>query len=61
MQIVTWNVLHRIHAENWREAVPDRFPIEAERLDRISQRVAGVLREDDDAVVCLQEVSGDQL
>jgi endonuclease/exonuclease/phosphatase family metal-dependent hydrolase len=60
MEVVTWNVLHRVHAENWREAVPDRFPIEAERIARITRRVAGLLA-GDDVVVCLQEVSGDQL
>jgi endonuclease/exonuclease/phosphatase family metal-dependent hydrolase len=59
MRIVTWNVLHRIHAENWREAVPDRFPDEAARNARITARVRAFV--DDDTVVCLQEVSGDQL
>jgi endonuclease/exonuclease/phosphatase family metal-dependent hydrolase len=60
MQVVTWNVLHRVHAENWRESVPDRFPVEAERIARITRRIIGLL-DDDDVVLCLQEVSGDQL
>lgn len=60
MRVVTWNVLHRVHAENWRESVPDCFPIEAERIARISQRITALLH-DDDVVVCLQEVGGDQL
>jgi len=60
MQVVTWNVLHRVHAENWRESVPDRFPVEADRIARITRRIAGLL-DDEDVVVCLQEVGGDQL
>jgi endonuclease/exonuclease/phosphatase family metal-dependent hydrolase len=61
MLLVTWNVLHRIHAENWREEVPDRFPDEAARIAVITKRVAAFRAQGDDTVVCLQEVSGDQL
>lgn len=61
MHVVTWNVLHRVHAENWREEVPDRYPDEADRIARITARVAALLAADADVVVCLQEVSGDQL
>jgi endonuclease/exonuclease/phosphatase family metal-dependent hydrolase len=64
MRIATWNVLHRIHAENWREKVPDVFPDEAVRIAAITARIAALLAEgngDSDVVVCLQEVSGDQL
>ena len=60
MRIATWNVLHRIHAENWRETVPDVFPDEAVRIAAITARIEALLA-DDDVVVCLQEVSGDQL
>jgi len=60
MRIATWNVLHRIHAENWREKVPDVFSDEAVRIAAITARIAALLAEDD-VVVCLQEVSGDQL
>jgi endonuclease/exonuclease/phosphatase family metal-dependent hydrolase len=59
MRIATWNVLHRIHAENWRETVPDVFPDEAVRIAAITARIEALLADDD--VVCLQEVSGDQL
>jgi hypothetical protein len=67
MRIATWNVLHRIHAENWREKVPDVFPDEAVRIAAITARIAALLAEGDgddvvdEVVVCLQEVSGDQL
>lgn len=61
MLVVTWNVLHRIHAENWREEVPDRFPNEAARIAVITARIAALLADGDDPVICLQEVSGDQL
>lgn len=60
MRIATWNVLHRIHAENWRETVPDVFPDEAVRIAAITARIVALLSESD-VVVCLQEVSGDQL
>lgn len=36
MLLVTWNVLHRTHAENRREAVPDRCPGEADRIRRVT-------------------------
>jgi hypothetical protein len=64
MRIATWNVLHRIHAENWRETVPDVFPDEAVRIAAITARIEALLSESDvvdDVVFCLQEVSGDQL
>jgi endonuclease/exonuclease/phosphatase family metal-dependent hydrolase len=55
--VVTWNVLHRIHADNWGEEVAGSWPDEAKRVAAIAQRV-GELTED---VVALQEVSGDLL
>lgn len=60
MRVVTWNVLHRIHALNWDEASVAAYPDESRRCDAIALQVAGWLRGDVD-VVCLQEVSGDQL
>lgn len=60
MIVVTWNVLHRIHAENYQEEVADRFPDEAARIAAVTRRVVAALAEPD-VVVCLQEVSGDQL
>lgn len=62
MTLATWNVLHRIHAENWIEAaVLERFPDEAVRIETITHRIKTLLHEDEDTCVCLQEVSGDQL
>ena len=55
--MVTWNVLHRTHADNWGEEVAGSWPDEAKRVAAIAQRV-GELTED---VVALQEVSGDLL
>lgn len=62
MTLVTWNVLHRIHAENWNEAaVLERYPEEAVRIAAITHRIKTLLLEGEDTCVCLQEVSGDQL
>lgn len=55
--LATWNVLHRIHAENWGEAVVDRHADEATRIEAITARLCGY----DEHVLALQEVSGDQL
>lgn len=60
LRLVTWNVLHRVHAENWGEPQAATFPDEAARLARIAQVIRGWLDDGVD-VVCLQEVSGDQL
>jgi endonuclease/exonuclease/phosphatase family metal-dependent hydrolase len=60
LRVTTWNVLHRVHAVNWKEAPVAAFPDERVRIERISVVVAGWLASDVDAV-CLQEVSGDQL
>lgn len=59
MRLTTWNVLHRIHAVNWREAPVEAFPDERERIAAITEVVSKLLETSD--VVCLQEVSGDQL
>jgi endonuclease/exonuclease/phosphatase family metal-dependent hydrolase len=56
VQIATWNVLHRIHAVNWHEAAIDVHVDERARITAIASRVATLAD-----VVCLQEVSGDQL
>ncbi|PXX71024.1 endonuclease/exonuclease/phosphatase family metal-dependent hydrolase [Nocardia tenerifensis] len=55
--VATWNVLHRIHAENWYEDVSSRWPDEAARIDAVTERVAARTEQ----VIALQEVSGDQL
>lgn len=60
MRILTWNVLHRVHAVNWDEAPVAAYPDERDRIAGIAATVAAWLAADVD-VVCLQEVSGDQL
>lgn len=58
--VATWNVLHRVHAENWDEAPARHFPDERVRIEGVSQRVLAMLGGGVE-VICLQEVSGDQL
>lgn len=57
LTIATWNVLHRIHAENWSEPAIGAYPDEVLR----SVAVTDFVRRLGADVVCLQEVSGDQL
>jgi endonuclease/exonuclease/phosphatase family metal-dependent hydrolase len=58
--LATWNVLHRVHAENWGEDVPGVRRGEDARITAISGRVITWFAGGGDAVL-LQEVSGDQL
>lgn len=60
LHVTTWNVLHRVHAVNWGEAPVEAYPDERTRIACIAARVAKWLAVDA-GVVCLQEVSGDQL
>ncbi|MFI6870118.1 endonuclease/exonuclease/phosphatase family protein [Nocardia sp. NPDC050406] len=55
--VATWNVLHRVHAENWYEDVARRWPDEQARIAAVTARVAALTEQ----VIALQEVSGDQL
>jgi endonuclease/exonuclease/phosphatase family metal-dependent hydrolase len=55
--VATWNVLHRVHAENWGEDVARRWPDESARIAAITARLAART----ERVIALQEVSGDQL
>lgn len=55
--VATWNVLHRIHAENWDEDVAAHWPDESKRIAAIAARVTEL----DADVIALQEVSGDLL
>lgn len=61
MNVTTWNVLHRIHAVNWKEAPVLAFPDERVRIAGITALVARWLESGETDLVCLQEVSGDQL
>jgi endonuclease/exonuclease/phosphatase family metal-dependent hydrolase len=60
VRVTTWNVLHRVHAMNWGEGAVAAFPEERVRAVAVAESVASWLSGDTD-VVCLQEVSGDQL
>lgn len=55
--VATWNVLHRIHAENWGEDVVAEWPDESKRVAATAGRVAQLPAD----VIALQEVSGDLL
>ena len=57
LTVATWNVLHRVHGENWDEPVVRHWPDEQERIAAITRRIAAI----DAQVIALQEVSGDQL
>lgn len=55
--VATWNLLHRVHAENWGEDAAVRWPDESERIAAVTARLARRTEQ----VIALQEVSGDQL
>jgi endonuclease/exonuclease/phosphatase family metal-dependent hydrolase len=55
--VATWNVLHRVHAQNWGEDVARRWPDESARIAAITARLAART----ERAIALQEVSGDQL
>lgn len=61
MRILTWNVLHRVHAETHSEAAIQHWPGEAERVRAVARRVSEALSTEGVEVVLLQEVSGDVL
>jgi hypothetical protein len=55
-RIVTWNVLHWVHARNHCEDL-STFPVEEQRARAVVERIARI----DAEATCLQEVSGDTL
>jgi endonuclease/exonuclease/phosphatase family metal-dependent hydrolase len=57
MKVLTWNVLHRVHAENYGEQTIRTHVDEPSRV----QRVVELLANADVEVALLQEVSGDVL
>ncbi|MFE6863447.1 endonuclease/exonuclease/phosphatase family protein [Nocardia sp. NPDC057668] len=57
MTVASWNVLHRVHADNWASEIAGRWPDETDRIAAVTALVAGRA----DQVIALQEVSGDQL
>ncbi|PTL75225.1 endonuclease/exonuclease/phosphatase family protein [Vitiosangium sp. GDMCC 1.1324] len=61
MKVLTWNVLHRVHAENYGEPVIHRWRDEPERVRHVVDLVSKALRVDGFEAALLQEVSGDVL
>jgi endonuclease/exonuclease/phosphatase family metal-dependent hydrolase len=57
VRVVTWNLLHRIHAMNWSEPAIEAHPDETVRIAAITAKLVSLPAD----VLCLQEVSGDQL
>ncbi|WP_433601731.1 endonuclease/exonuclease/phosphatase family protein [Nocardia sp. CA-135953] len=55
--VASWNVLHRVHDENWGSDMATRWPDEAARIAAVTAWIA----ERPEQVIALQEVSGDQL
>ncbi|WP_330184199.1 endonuclease/exonuclease/phosphatase family protein [Nocardia sp. NBC_01503] len=55
--VATWNVLHRVHADNWDSSFAGRWPEDKVRIEGVTSVVAGRSEQ----VIALQEVSGDQL
>ncbi len=58
LRVLTWNVLHRIHAENWAEHPVRRYPDERVRQAALVAHVRARFDAGLD-VACLQEASGD--
>ena len=61
MKILTWNVLHRVHAETHSEPAIERWPDEAARVRAIAALISKALTVEGVEVALLQEVSGDVL
>lgn len=61
MRVLTWNVLHRVHAERHSETVIEPWPTESLRVAALVKRIARALEKEAVEVVLLQEVSGDVL
>lgn len=61
MKVLTWNVLHRVHAENYGETAILRWREEPERVRHIVERISKALHADGFGAALLQEVSGDVL
>ena len=61
MKILTWNVLHRVHAERHSEPAIRRWPSEQERVKGIAALISRAMTVEHFEVALLQEVSGDVL
>lgn len=61
MKILSWNVLHRVHAETHTEKAIERWPEEAQRVRAVADWLVSALTTGGFDVALLQEVSGDLL
>lgn len=61
MKLLTWNVLHRVHAETYSDPAIEPWPDELARVEGVVRFVSRALRSEGFSVVLLQEVSGDVL
>lgn len=61
MKVLTWNVLHRVHAENYGEPAIQRWREEPERVRHVVALVSRAVSVDGFGAALLQEVSGDML
>jgi endonuclease/exonuclease/phosphatase family metal-dependent hydrolase len=61
VKFVTWNLLHRVHAENHAEAAIAGWPLEAQRVEAIASFLHETLTSGACDAALLQEVSGDVL
>jgi len=59
MRVMTWNVLHRVHAENYSEPTVALWPDEAARVQAVVQQVCAAVSEQGCELVLLQEASGE--
>jgi endonuclease/exonuclease/phosphatase (EEP) superfamily protein YafD len=61
VKILTWNVLHRVHAETYADPAIAPWPLEEKRVEGVVRFVSRALKKEGFSVVLLQEVSGDVL
>jgi len=61
MKVLTWNVLHRVHAERFSEPAIEAWPSEARRVQALADRLFTAMTIESVDVALLQEVSGDVL
>jgi endonuclease/exonuclease/phosphatase (EEP) superfamily protein YafD len=61
VKVLTWNVLHRVHAETYSDPAIVPWPDETKRVEGVVRFISNALKNDGFDVVLLQEVSGDVL
>jgi endonuclease/exonuclease/phosphatase (EEP) superfamily protein YafD len=61
VKLLTWNVLHRVHAETYADPAISPWPDESKRVEGVVRFIARALNDEGFSVVLLQEVSGDLL